>query len=134
MAIELLSHHVKPRHPALEYGVFDGWKDAGLEPTMKAVEKRVIPRLKEVIFEDGRYVYPFLRSNPKEKHEFIKRWQECYQAYLVKDFVEIPEYNLKTGKRNKDWLCAACPTWKSFCRNQKLTQEQLTIYRFLSSD
>ena len=73
MNIELLHHHVSSSHSTEEFGVFDGWLEAGLEPTMKAVQQRVIPRLKKEVFENGEYVYPFLTKNPTQRHEFTKR-------------------------------------------------------------
>ena len=82
---------------------------------MKAVQKRVTPILKRVVDEAGKSIYGFLK-NPKQKHEFEKRFLECYQAFLNGDYVEIPDFDPVTGSHNKDYFCHACPTWQVLCQ------------------
>jgi hypothetical protein len=120
MTIELLHHHVRPDDHSREYGVFDGWQYAGLKPTMKEVQKRVIPQLKQEIDWSGEKVYPFLSNNPKQKHEFEKRFLECYQAYLNGEYIEIPDFDPKTGMHNKGHLCGACPKWQILCQYKNI--------------
>lgn len=117
MPIELLTHHVKSTRPERERGVFDEWEEWGLEPTMKAIQKNVIPRLITKVYKNGKSVYPFLTKNPKQKHEFTKRFLECYKVFLTGNYVEIPDYDPATGRHNKGHLCCACPTWESLCSN-----------------
>ena len=108
---ELLSHHVRLVHPVCESGVFDGWKEAGIQPTMRDIQKRITPRL----INEG---YSFLRRNRKQKHGFERRLLESYRAYLAGDYQEIPDFDLETGKHNKDYLCGACPNWEKSCRHK----------------
>lgn len=120
MPIELLWHHVAPVGE-LEFwvGVFSGWAERGLRPTMKEFQQIVLPRLKLEKDKDGKPVYGFLTHNRTQRHKFSKRWVECYQAYLNKDYVEIPDYDPKTGMQNKDYLCEECPNWKDRCNKSK---------------
>jgi len=116
MTIELLKHHVRFSHPSQEFGVFDGWQEKGLGPTIKDVQHRVTPRLKLERDSSGKLLYPFLSNNPKQKHAFEKRFLESYKAYLDGDYVVIPDYDPKTGAHNKDYLCEACPNWQTRCQ------------------
>lgn len=118
--IELLHHHVQPDHPAYEYGVFDAWQYADLKPTMREVQKRVIPQLKMKKDTNGDLLYSFLSKNPKQKHEFEKRFLESYQAFLNGEYNEIPDFDPKTGMHNKDHLCEACPNWQELCQYKNI--------------
>ena len=122
MRIELLAHHLSPVRQTDEFGVFDAWEEIGLSPTMKDVQQRVIPRLKRLIGRDGIPIYPFLRNNPGERHEFIKRWLECYRVYIEGDFEEIPDFDPKTGKHNQDYLCLKCPNWDQLCSSKRINR------------
>ena len=57
----------------------------------------------------------------------MKRWLECYQAYLKEDYKEIPDFDPETGMANHDWLCIACPTWIFRCQNLKLPENRSKI-------
>lgn len=111
MKIELLSHHVRPVHPHCEAGVFDGWKRAGIQPTMREIQRKITPRLKENGFS-------FLRKKPKQKKLFERSLLVAYRAYLDGDYQEIPDFDPKTGKHNKGYLCRACPNWEESCRHK----------------
>ena len=76
--------------------------------------------IKRLIGRDGIPIYPFLRNNPGERHEFIKRWLECYRVYIEGDFEEIPDFDPKTGKHNQDYLCLKCPNWDQLCSSKRI--------------
>lgn len=124
MSIELLTHHVRPQYPTLEFGVFDWWKWLDLEPTLEAIQQKVIPDLKKALDVTGKPLYPFLTKNLQQRNMFEKRWLECYRAFLEGNYVEIPDYDLNSLKHNKDHLCAVCPNWLDKCQFETLDRSR----------
>lgn len=118
VTIKLLHHHVRPAHPWREFGVFDAWKDRGLLPTLRDVQKIVIPKLKEFRDSDGKPQYPFLTKDINAKHTFVVHWLESYIAFLSKDYEIIPDFDPKTGMANKDHLCEGCLNWEKLCQSK----------------
>jgi len=78
---------------------------------MKDIQRRITPGL----IKKG---YGFLRKNRRQRHDFEKRLLKSYSAYLAGDYQEIPDFDPKTGKHNKDYLCEACPNWEKSCRHK----------------
>ena len=118
MTLKLLKHQIQPRSPWRDFGVFDAWADKGLPPTLGDVHRTVIPELKKERDVDGNLLYPFLTKNPDARRRFEHHWLESYQAFLSKDYEEIPDFDPATGQRNKGYLCDGCLNWERLCRTK----------------